>query len=59
MTLGQLEILNRNVAGYPSTDLDLDQVQAEARDFYSRQAELFAKILNESWSEYTNRPVGK
>jgi SAM-dependent methyltransferase len=54
MTLGQLEILNRNVAGYPSTDLDLDQVQAEARDFYSRQAELFAKILNESWSEYTN-----
>jgi|688.fasta_scaffold395562_1 SAM-dependent methyltransferase len=50
----QPEILNRNVVGHKSTDLSLDQIQAEARDFYARQAGVFAKILNESWSEYTN-----
>lgn len=43
---------NRESGG--STSLASDQIQVEARDFYSRQAELFAKILNESWSEYTN-----
>ncbi|MEH2408075.1 class I SAM-dependent methyltransferase [Nostoc sp.] len=48
------KFLNRNIVGYESSDLSLDQIQAKARDFYARQAGLFAKILSESWSEYTN-----
>lgn len=47
-------VSNSNTANQKFTEMSTDKIQEEARDFYGRHASLFAKILNESWSKYTN-----